>query len=74
MDLPNLRSIRLQRLLTQADLAELAGMTTASISRLETGRSSARISTVRKLAAALNVSAEALSSSNDTNSQEDTEQ
>jgi transcriptional regulator with XRE-family HTH domain len=75
MDLPNLRAVRLHRLLTQADLAKLVGMTTASISRLETGNSRARISTVRRLAAALNVRAdELLRSSDNANIREDTEQ
>ncbi len=60
MELSNLRAVRLQRLLTQAELANRAGLTPASISRLETGETKARISTVRKLAAALEVSADAL--------------
>lgn len=55
MDIPNLRAIRLGRLMTQADLAGASGLTKATISRLETGATKARISTVRKLAKALNV-------------------
>jgi transcriptional regulator with XRE-family HTH domain len=41
--------------MTQAQLAMRAGMTPASISRIETGRSKARISTVRRLTDALGV-------------------
>ena len=55
MEVPNLRAVRLRRLLTQDDLAAKTGMTKASISRLETGATKARISTVRKLLAALDV-------------------
>ncbi len=55
MKVPGLRQIRLQRFLTQAELAQKAGITEAQISRLESGLHLARISTVRKLAAALNV-------------------
>ena len=55
MEVPNLRTIRLRRLLTQDDLASKTGMTKASISRLETGATKARISTVRKLLSALDV-------------------
>ncbi len=57
MELPQLRSARLRRLMTQAELAKRARMTQASISHLETGATRARISTVRKLAAALGVPA-----------------
>jgi transcriptional regulator with XRE-family HTH domain len=53
MEIPNLKQIRRQRLLTQAELAKLAGLTTASISRIETGATRARISTVRKISQAL---------------------
>jgi len=60
MELPKLRAIRRQQLLTQQELAELAGLTTASVSRIETGTTKARISTVRKLAAALEVDPSAL--------------
>ncbi len=55
MELPELREVRMMRLMTQAQLAIRAGMTPASISRIETGRSKARISTVRRLADALGV-------------------
>lgn len=55
MKLPGLRAVRERRLLTQAELAERAGITRAAISRIETGQSDARISSVRKLVQALNV-------------------
>jgi len=60
MELSQLRTIRQRRLLTQDELAHLAGLTTASISRIETGVTKARISTVRRLATALNVEADEL--------------
>ena len=47
-------------MLTQAELAELAGVQRATVNRLEMGTTAARFSTVRKLAAALCVSASAL--------------
>lgn len=55
MELPNLRSLRLRRLLTQDELASATGLTKASISRLENGVTKARISTVRRLLHALDV-------------------
>ena len=55
MELPGLREVRMMRLMTQAQLAIRAGMTPASISRIETGKGKARISTVRRLADALGV-------------------
>ena len=55
MELPGLREVRIRRLMTQAQLAMRVGMTPASISRIETGRSKARISTVRRLTDALNI-------------------
>ncbi len=45
----------MRRLLTQSELAVRADLTTASVSRIETGTTKARISTVRTLAEALNV-------------------
>ena len=50
-----LRQLREKSILTQADLATLAGVTPATISDLETGKRKARPSTVRKLAKALKV-------------------
>lgn len=54
-----LREVRERQLVTQVELAEKAGITRAAISRIEQG-GEARISTVRKLAAALGVAAEEL--------------
>ncbi len=50
-----LREIRERRMLSQGELAQRAGMTKATISRLETGIHGPRYSTVRRLAEALNV-------------------
>jgi transcriptional regulator with XRE-family HTH domain len=52
--LPSLRRLRLKRLITQADLAEMTGLTKATLSRIENGQP-ARISTIRKLSVALRV-------------------
>ncbi len=60
VELPNLRSVRLRRLLTQRELAKIAGLTTASVNRIENGTTKARISTVRRLAQALDVDPEDL--------------
>jgi transcriptional regulator with XRE-family HTH domain len=55
-----LREIRQRKLLTQAELAALAGTTEATVNRLENGLQQPRISTVRKLAEALGVEADEL--------------
>ena len=55
MEVPNLRRVRERRLLTQAELAARTGLQRVTINRLETGATRARISTVRRLAAALEV-------------------
>ena len=55
MHIPGLKRCRERALLTQADLAERSGLSEVTINRLERGRNEARISTVRKLAAALDV-------------------
>jgi transcriptional regulator with XRE-family HTH domain len=55
-----LKEARLRRLLTQAELAERAGMTESTINRLEQGVQTPRISSLRKLAKALDVPAEDL--------------
>ncbi len=55
-----LREWRERRALTQRDLAGQAGVTTASINRIENGVHEARLSTVRKLADALGVSVDEL--------------
>jgi transcriptional regulator with XRE-family HTH domain len=56
MGAPQLRRIRRRRLLTQEDLARLAGVGKSTISRAEKGRA-IRVSTLKRLAAALEVSA-----------------
>ncbi len=50
-----LREVRLAKLLTQEEVAQRAGLSEATVNRIETGSHEARISTVRKLAAALEV-------------------
>jgi transcriptional regulator with XRE-family HTH domain len=55
MRLSKLRQVRELRLMTQEELAALTGITRATLSRLEARNAHARISTVRKLTAALNV-------------------
>jgi transcriptional regulator with XRE-family HTH domain len=50
-----LRQWRLEKILTQQELAQLSGVSEASISKIEAGRQDARISTVRKLAKALGI-------------------
>jgi len=53
--LPSLRRVREARLLTQQELADRAGVHRVTIASLETTSGAARFSTVRKLAAALEV-------------------
>ena len=53
--LPSLRRIRESRLLTQQELADRSGVHRVTIASLETTSGAARFSTVRKLAAALEV-------------------
>jgi transcriptional regulator with XRE-family HTH domain len=55
MELIRLRELRNLAFLTQRELAERAGLTQASVARLETGKHRARPSTARRLAAALGV-------------------
>lgn len=55
-----LREVRERKLVTQEELADRSGMTRANISRLENGLQRPRISTARKLAAALGVEPEEL--------------
>ena len=57
MELPGLRRVREAALLTQAELAERVGVQRVTISRIETGATRARISTVRRIATALGVPA-----------------
>jgi transcriptional regulator with XRE-family HTH domain len=58
--LRGLRELRLDRALSQRDLAALAGVAQATINRLEAGHRSAYPVTVRKLAKALKVDPRAL--------------
>jgi predicted transcriptional regulator len=53
--LPQLRRIRESKFLTQQDLAARSGVSRIAIARLERGTVSARFSTLRKLAEALDV-------------------
>ncbi len=57
LDGSKLRTARMGQLVTQEDLAKRTGISEATISRLENGLQSARISTIRKLALALGVPA-----------------
>jgi len=50
-----LRPLRLERAMTQADLAKAAGVTAGTIVRLERGARPPYPTTIRKLAAALGV-------------------
>lgn len=54
-----LREWRQRRLLTQEELAKKAGIGTVTVARIEGGQG-ARISTLRKLAAALDITADQL--------------
>jgi transcriptional regulator with XRE-family HTH domain len=56
----NLKRARENRLMTQEELSQKTGIPTATISRIETGKQEARITTVRKLMKALDVSLEEL--------------
>ena len=51
----NLKRVREDRLLTQAELAEAAGIAQSSLVRIENDQVEPRFSTIRKLAAALDV-------------------
>ena len=55
-----LRQVRERHFVTQAELAERAGIAEATLSRIENGLQRPRISTVRKIAAALGVGPEEL--------------
>jgi transcriptional regulator with XRE-family HTH domain len=50
-----LKKLRTLRALTQAEVAERAGVTTATVARVERNEIEPRMSTLRKLAAALEV-------------------
>lgn len=51
----NLKRLREDQLLTQAELADAAGIALSSLVRIENDQVEPRFSTIRKLAAALNV-------------------
>jgi transcriptional regulator with XRE-family HTH domain len=55
MDLPHLRGLRRRAVMSQEDLAEKSGVARDTISKLETGQRGAYPSTIRKLAAGLDV-------------------
>jgi len=65
MHMPGLRRARETALLTQAELAERAGVQRATVNRIETGATAARFATVRRLAEALGVPAADLLSPTD---------
>jgi transcriptional regulator with XRE-family HTH domain len=50
-----LKRLRILNALSQAELAEKAGLTTAAVARIERDEAEPRPSTLRKLAGALNV-------------------
>jgi transcriptional regulator with XRE-family HTH domain len=60
VDVPNLRELRRWAFLSQRDLAARAGLTQATVARLEAGKHRARPTTIRRLAAALGVEPHAL--------------
>ncbi len=55
MELPGLRDLRRRAVMSQEDLAEKSGVARDTISKLETGQRGAYPSTIRKLAAGLDV-------------------
>ncbi len=55
IDGARLRQLRVERALSQQDLERKTGITQPTISNLEQGNRSARLSTIRKLSEALNV-------------------
>lgn len=57
---PNLASLRLERGLSQQQLAQNVGTSQSRLSRIESGLDDPRLSTVRKLAEALGVGIETL--------------
>ena len=64
--LPGLKTVREEKFVTQAELAEAAGVTQRSVSALETGDRGAYTSTIRKIAAALGVELSVLVKAPDT--------
>jgi transcriptional regulator with XRE-family HTH domain len=55
-----LRTLRLERDLTQEDLAHRAGLTVAALARIERGQANPTWTTIRRLAVALEISLAAL--------------
>jgi transcriptional regulator with XRE-family HTH domain len=55
MELPGLRDLRRRAVMSQEDLAEKSGVARDTISKLETGQRGAYPSTIRKLAAGLDI-------------------
>ena len=55
MDLSHLRDLRRRAVMSQEDLAEKSGVARDTISKLETGQRGAYPSTIRKLAAGLDL-------------------
>jgi transcriptional regulator with XRE-family HTH domain len=51
----NLKRQRIRKALTQEELARQAGLTTASVARIERNETEPRMSTLRKLAKALEI-------------------
>ena len=51
----NLKRQRVRKALTQAELARKAGLTTASVARIERNETEPRMSTLRKLAKSLDI-------------------
>jgi transcriptional regulator with XRE-family HTH domain len=60
MGLPGLRAAREAKLLTQQELADVAGLNRTTIAQLETGTRNAHLRTIRQLAAVLGVTAQDL--------------
>ena len=50
-----LRDLRIKAVLSQEDLGKMAGMSAATVNRLEVGKQKPRFVTIRKLAKALGV-------------------
>jgi DNA-binding XRE family transcriptional regulator len=53
--MPSLKTLRLRKLLTQAELAEKAGICRDTANQVERGKQEPEIRTIRKLARALKV-------------------
>ena len=67
LDGAKLRRLRLERALTQMDLSGMTGLSVDAISRLENELRSAQVSTVRRLAQALEVEPRELLKTHDGN-------